>query len=222
MPGIANQYLTADEAAQLEALVVRLEAGTGVQIVPAIVGRADSYPEVPWTAFALGASLTSLGLVLADRMRPDWVMASTAAMHAMAVLGAGGVCALLAAFVPAVARVLLHGRRTDVEVRQYAESLFLRRGLFATRARTGVLVLVSLFERRIEIIADSGFAGRVDAADWHGVIARMTPHLRGHRPFEALREALTAVEALLVAKQFRGGITSDNELPNAAIEESGA
>src|SRR6185503_18772159 len=103
-------YLTADEAASLDSLVVRLESATGVQVVPAIVGKADTYPEVPWTAAA----------------------------HALVVLGIGAVCALLAAFVPAVARLLLYRRRAEVEVRQYAESLFLRRTLSATRARTGL------------------------------------------------------------------------------------
>jgi putative membrane protein len=213
-------YLNADEAASLDALVVRLESATGVQIVPAIVGRSDSYAEVPWTAFGLGAGFASLALVVSDRMRPDWVTASTALTHAMAVLGVGAICTILTLFAPPLARLLLHRRRTEAEVRQYAESLFLRRGLFATRARTGVLVLVSLFERRIEIIADTGFEGRVTATDWQSVIARMAPHLRNRRPFEALREALTAVEALLASKGFSGG-GGGNELPNAAIEERG-
>jgi len=214
-------YLNADEAASLDALVVRLESATGIQIVPAIVGRADSYDEIPWAAFGLGAAFTALTLVLSDRVRPDWVTASTAATHATAVLGAGALCTLLAMFLPAIGRLLLHRRRTEVEVRQYAESLFLRRALFATRARTGLLVLVSLFERRIEIIADTGFDGRVTSAEWQQVVARMTPHLRNHRPFEALRDALTAIETLLGAKGFRG-TGGDNELPNAAIEERGA
>ena len=214
-------YLNADEAASLEALVVRLEAATGIQIVPAIVGKADNYPEVPWKAFGLGVAFGALALVVSDYMRPAWATASTAATHALIVLGGAAVCTLLAAFVPSIARLLLNRRRTDVEVRQYAESMFLRRALFATRGRTGVLVLVSLFERRIEIIADSGFDGRVTPAEWQDVIVRMTPHLRSGRPFDALRDALAAVEALLVAKAFRGS-GAPNELPDRAIEEQGA
>jgi putative membrane protein len=213
-------FLNADEAASLDALVVRLESATGIQVVPAIVGKADSYAEVPWKAFGVAAAFTSLALVASDRLRPDWVTATTAVLHATIVLGVGAVCTLLAAFVPPIGRLLLHRRRTEIEVRQYAESVFLRHGLFATRGRTGLLVLVSLFERRIEVIADTGFTGRVSAAEWQDVIARMTPHLRDRRPFEALRDALGAIETLLTAKGFSGG--GDNELPNAAIEEPGA
>jgi putative membrane protein len=127
---------------------------------------------------------------------------------------------LAAAFAAPVARLLLRGARAEEEVRQCAESLFLRRTLFATRGRTGLLVLISLFERRIEVVADSGFSGRVGPADWQAVIAQMTPHLRNRRPFEALRDALAAIEALLAAKGFEGA-GGANELPDRVIQERG-
>jgi putative membrane protein len=149
------------------------------------------------------------------------VTASTAVVHALIVLSVAAACALLAIFAPPFARLLLRGIRAEVEVRQYAESLFLARSLFATRRRTGLLVLVSLFERRVEIVADSGFTGRVSAAEWTDVIARMTPHLRGRRPVEAVKEALAAIDALLAAKGFRGDGDAANELPDSPIQERG-
>jgi putative membrane protein len=214
-------YLTAGEAASLDTLVARVEARTGIQIVPAIVGKADTYAEVPWKAFAIGAAFSALALVVFDDLKPTWATASTAIMHAIVVLVAGGACALAAGFVPAIARLLVRDTHEIVEVRQYAESLFLRHTLFATRARTGVLVLVSLFERRIEIVADTGFNGRVSQADWQAVIGRMAPHLSGGRPFDALNDALGAIEELLTARGFQGSGGAD-ELPNTAIQERGA
>ena len=74
--------------------------------------------------------------------------------------------------VPPFARLFLAAHRRDLEVRQHAQSLFLTRELFATRARTGVLILVSLFERRIEILPDTGLHARVSEADWRGVVER--------------------------------------------------
>jgi putative membrane protein len=214
-------YLTADEAASLDALVVRLEGATGVQIVPAIVGKCDSYPELPWKAFALAASLSALAVVTTDYLRPAWVTASTAVLHAFVILGAAALCALATIFLPGFARLLLRDVRAEAEVRQYAESLFLRRGLSTTRGRTGLLVLVSLFERRIEIVADTGFTARVTEAEWRAVIARMTPHFANARPFDGLRDALAAIEGLLTAKGFRAAPGAANELPDAAIEERG-
>ena len=217
----AAPYLTAAETTAIDTLVAAVEARTGVQIATAIVGKADSYLELPWTAFALGASLAGLALVAADWSRPQWVTAGTASAHVMAILATGAAAALLAIAVPPFGRRLLRESRGQVEVRQYAESLFLRHALFASRRRTTVLVLVSLFERRIEILADDGFGDRVTNADWQTVIARMTPSLRDARAFDALRDGLAAVDRLLTATGFHADGSERDELPNRPIEERG-
>src|SRR5206468_3641109 len=85
-------------------------------------------------------------------------------VQAAIILAAGAASALLAVFVPAFARLFLRKVRAEVEVRQYAQSMFLDRHVFAAPGRRGVLVLVSLFERRIEILADAGFRDRLTAA----------------------------------------------------------
>lgn len=214
-------YLTRAESAAVDTLVARIEAHTGVQIATALVRRSDAYTELPWKAFALGASLAGLALVAADTWKPQWILSDTALEHAGAILLTAAAAALTAMFVPSFARLLLRRHRAEIEVRRYAESLFFRRRLFGTRDRTAVLILVSLFERRIEIIADEGLGARVAAAAWDGVITRMTPHLRHERPFDALTEALGAVEALLVQRGFQGRLGESDELPNRTIEERG-
>jgi putative membrane protein len=107
-------------------------------------------------------------------------------------------------------------------VKEHAESLFLRRELFNTRRRTAVLILVSRFERRVEILPDTGLRGRVGEAEWRQVIDAMAPHLRDARPFHALEAGIAAVESLLVSKDFHIEAGATNELPNRPIEESGA
>ena len=215
-------YLAPPESAAIDAQVARIEARTGVQIATALVHRSDAYTELPWKAFALGASLSAFVVVVADAAEPQWVMPYTALVHAMAILLPAAALAALAMFVAPFARLFLRPHRAAIEVRRYAESLFLRRGLFRTRARTAVLILISLFERRVEMLADEGLKSRVSEKDWQSVIARMTPHLRGERPFDALREALEAVEALLVSKGCVGSPDAADALPNQTIEEAGA
>lgn len=209
--------LSPAEADTIDALVAKLESRTGVQAVVAVVRRSDSYVELPWKAFALGASAAALAIVLWSR-RPEWVTSEAALFHAIAILGGGATCALLTIFVPAFARLFLRRARREVEVRQYAQSLFLSRELFRTGRRTAVLVLVSQFERRIEILADIGLRDRVAESEWQAVIETMTPHLKMARAFPAVREALGAVEQLLVSKglAMAGAV---NELPDHPIEE---
>lgn len=189
--------------------------------MPAVVGKADSYVELPWTAFALGASLAGLALVAADIFDPQWATSTTAIVHVMAMLITAAAAALSAIFVPGFARLFLRASRTQVEVRQYAESLFVRHALFASKRRSAILILVCLFERRIEVLPDEGLRGRVEDADWDEVVARMTPGLRGGRPGDALREGIAAVEQVLVVKGFRAGPGDSNELPDRTIQEDG-
>jgi putative membrane protein len=213
--------LTASEREAIDARIAAIEAATGVEVVTAVIGKADAYPELPWTAFAGGASLGALAMVAADALRPEWAATDATLLAAVTILGAGGACALAAVFVPAFARLFLRGARRDLEVRQYARSLFLERELFRTRERIGILLLVSLFERRVELVADTGFDGRIGAAEWARVVARMTPHLADGRSAAALREGLAGVDELLARAGFRTGEGDTNELPDRPIESKG-
>lgn len=216
-------FLTATEADSIDAQVAAVETRTGVQVVTAVVGKSDNYAELPWKAFALGASLAAFGVVGEDAWRPEWIAANTALTHAVAILGVGGLFALLAIFVPRFGRLFLRVTRRDTEVRHYAQSLFLTRELFKTRDRTAVLMVVSLFERRIEILPDTGLHGRISESEWRLIVFRMAPLLREARPFHALKEGLAAIEALLLEKGYKtAGARGDDALPDRPIEERGA
>ena len=58
--------LSTSERKAIDVATAEIEARTGVQVVTAIVGKADHYAELPWIAFAFGASIAALGAVVAD------------------------------------------------------------------------------------------------------------------------------------------------------------
>jgi len=213
--------LNASEREAIDARVAAIEAATGAEVVTAVIGKSDAYPELPWTAFAAGASLAALAAVVVAALRPAWAAADGTLLAATTILGAGGVCALTAVFVPAFARLFLRGARRDLEVGQYARSLFLERELFRTRGRIGLLLLVSLFERRVELLADTGFDGRIGAGEWARVVARMTPRLVAGDPGAALLEGLAGLEETLARAGFRAGVHDVNELPDPPVEAEG-
>ena len=214
-------YLTAAESQAIEARIKAVEARTGTQIVTAVVGKSDTYPEIVWKAFTLAASLAAGAVVGVDVLRPNWVSAHVALSNVLPILGAGVLSAALALLVPAYAHLYLQAARARVEVRQFARSVFLMRGLSATRARQGVLLFASRFERRMEIVADTGFEGRVGADDWRSVVDAMAPHLRHGRPAEAMLQGLERAEGMLAEKGFVGDGTAANELPDRPLELRG-
>lgn len=214
--------LSEQDKQAIVARVARLEAATGVQVVTSVIERADAYPELVWKAFALAASVAALAVVAFDVLRPDWMGAYAALTHVLPVLGAGALSALCAAFVPSYARLFLRPTRRDGETRQCAESMFLDHGLSTTRARTALLLMVARFERKVELVADTGFRGRVAPAEWDTVIEVTTAGLARGEGARALLAGLDRLESMLVERGFRAGAGASSRLPDAPIEASGA
>lgn len=213
--------LTHAESAALEARVKRVEERTGLQVVTAVVGKADSYSELPWMAFALGATLAGFLVALADAAYPAWPTWHVVAT-ALAILGSGAASALAAIFVPAYARLYLTKTRRDAEVRHYAQALFLRRELFKTRERNAVLILVARFERKVEILPDTGLHEAIGSAEWRKLIARMTPLLRDGRCAAAFEAGLDALEEVANSSGLQHQAGLADELADRPIDSKGA
>ena len=209
--------LTDQDQTSIATRVGELEARTGTQVVAAVVVKSDSYPEAPWKAFALGAVIASLVCVIWQLAARSWSVETPETGHVLVILGSGALLALLAILHAPFARLFGDRIRRDVEATQFAQSLFFRRGLDRTRSRIGILLFVSLFERKVVILADTGFDGRIDACDWEAVTSRITFLLRHSTSAVALRAGLEAMEAMLLERGFAdSGIA--NELPDMPLD----
>jgi putative membrane protein len=214
--------LSKSEIDALDRQLAHVHAATGVRVVPAEIGKADTYDELPWKAFALGVSLAALAVVCADTVGRFGHTPHSTLLLAVMPLTTGAVAALLAIFVPGFGRLFLHAARCEVEVGQYAQALFLRRELFKTPHRDAILILVSRFERRVHILPDTALHATIGDAEWRTVIEPMKPALREARTADALQAGLVALEHLLVHSGYRGASGAENEPPDPLIEEKGA
>ncbi len=215
-------HFSAQEEAQLKETITGLETKTGVQVLVAVVGKADAYPEAPWRAFALAASISALILAARALLDPPWIEPLHAVLHGVTVLGIGAAAALATTLLPPVARWFVGRARREAEVLQYAQAFFLDHEVFRTRGRTGILVLVALFERRVVILPDSGVAARITRQTFAQIVARMTPRLARGAPHQALLEGLAALEGELLAAGFTGAPGTADEIPDELIQEKGA
>jgi putative membrane protein len=213
--------LTIDEHSQISHRVAGLEARTGAQVVAAVIEKSDSYPEAPWKAFALGAALAALYAAGRSLIAYDWEAGESALAHAVVILSSGAGLALVVVLLQPVARLFTDRRRRDLEVSQYAKALFFDRGLDRTRGRIGILLLASLFERKVVILADDGFEARVEPEDWQRLTDRMTLLLsRGNVP-GAMHAGLEGLEALLLERGYRVDESIADELPNTVLQLKG-
>jgi len=213
-----KQTLSDHDRNRLGGLIVDVEKHTNTQIVLAVIQRSDSYAELPWKAFALGASIAALLIFILDLLSYGWYPRVTVLIAVAGTLAGGAVFALLTVLIPGFAKRFLSSFRAEVEVRQYAESLFLSKELFATSNRTGILVLVSLFERKIVILPDKGLSDQLTNDAMQSIITAMTQLLKRNeisRAFESGLEQLS--HTLETSVQGKG----ENELSDEIIEEKG-
>lgn len=214
-------YFSDDETQQLDTRIRQLEKNTGIELVAAVVGKCDHYPEIPWKAFALGVAIGALVTLLQAIVRPDWLSTYSALFHTLLLLGTGAVAALLTAFWPGWARCFLDKTRAEAEIRQYAQTLFLEREIFEVPARRGMLLLVGLFERQVVLLTDSGFEARLPSGALQTVIAAMTPDLKQGDRFRALNRGVDVLEERLRAAGFEPAVDKNDRIPEALIQQKG-
>jgi len=213
-------FLSDQERAHLDRRVAEAEERVGAQIVLAVIGRSDDFAELPWKAFALGAAIAGPAAALIAILRPTWTQAADVLLVVVATLGAGALSALACIALPPFARCFLDRHRAEEEVRQYAQSLFLDRELFATRGRTGVLLLVSLFERQVVLLPDKGLEQRLSREASQEIVGRVTTSLARGRVGHALEDGLAGLEDALAVSAT--GSRREDELPDDIVEEEGA
>jgi putative membrane protein len=197
--------LTEADKQSIRERAAAIESRTGIEVIAVLTARSDSYPEIPWKAFAFVAAAVMAVLALLEIAQPAWPAGGTALRAAAISLGAGLFSAVLTLFVPAYARLWLDGGRAETEVRQYGQALFLERELHATPQRLALLLLVSGFERRVLVLPDRGLRARIDATAWQAVVTRMAPLLHAGRLSEAMLAGLDAAERQLVSAGVHGG-----------------
>ena len=80
-------------------------------------------------------------------------------------------------------------------------------------------MLVSLFERQVVVLPDTGLVRRLGHDALQGVIAGMAAPLRAGRVARALEEGLNRLEEVLAVAAT--GDSGENELPDGIVEEEG-
>ncbi|MEM6286164.1 MAG: hypothetical protein AAF845_03315 [Bacteroidota bacterium] len=166
-----TSLFTEAEREAIRAAVAEAETRTAGEIVPYVVGRSGTYDIAVWrsaSACALLAGALALGVAWTyDGWSLTWLYSAWAMALVMAV---GGSLGAALALVPAVRRWLAGPARLDERVHRRAALAFIEEEVFDTRDRTGILLFVSLFEHRIEVVGDVGINAKVEPHEWAEVV----------------------------------------------------
>jgi putative membrane protein len=207
---IAKELFNEADKQRIESAVKRAEKLTSGEIVPMVVDQSYDYPR----AEILGSGLFSL----ATGISLSWAFFGESLWHFLWLFA---LCyfpyKLMIRNLPALRRRLIHTDEISEEVEEKAILSFLEQGLHHTRDETGILILISLFEHRVHVLADRGINNVVPASTWDGIVQTITDGIHNGDTCNALCEAIESCGQLL-AEHFPVKADDTDELPNLIIE----
>jgi putative membrane protein len=198
---------------RVTAAVAAAEKGTSGEIVPYVVASSDHYTETVWRAVAaaMGVALATLGII---SLTADTWMKIGIAATAIIALAAGLIAGVLFMAVPALRRMTAGSDVIARRVAARAAQAFLAEEVFATGERVGILIFLSILERRVVVLADSGINARVEQAEWNGIVATIIAGIRTRKPADGLITAIATCGAILKERGFTIQPGDINELPD--------
>ena len=99
-----------------------------------------------------------------------------------------------------------------------ATTQFFNQGLYRTRDETGVLVLISVFERKVWVLADRGINTKVETGQWDDIVKMIVDGIKQNRQTDAICEAVEKIADLLKT-HFPIKPDDTDELKNLIIEK---
>lgn len=195
--------LASDAARRIEDAVTRAEASTRGEIVVAVAERSDTYGAAR-AAFALALACVAAIATLALGA-PPWL--------AVASWPVGTVLGWLVTAAPVVLRAVVPVDDVEREVAESAKAAFFDHGVNRTADRAGVLVYLSLVERRVTVLGDAGIHAVIGEEGWKVHVSEIVKAMHTGHP-EAVADVVAAVGVVL-ARHFPPSGDNRNELADA-------
>ena len=216
--------LSSLERQRIADAVQAAEALTAGEIAVAVIPESSDY-SARELLFGIGAGvITQIILILLTspitRLLDGLLWLESPILIPLSTLSVSlliGAAAYAAAQIPAVDRIIAGRRAMREAVRRRALRHFVESAVYDTAGRTGVLLFISLLERRVELIADRGINAAVEAGVWDGIAAELITGIREDRMGEAVEKAVTAVGAVL-AEHVPVSADDVNEIADAPVE----
>lgn len=201
---------------RIEACVEKAERRTRGEIAVLVAPASHHYP----VASVVGGAAFSIPLAVAlTRLIGRFVWAGPHDLWIFlgVVLPLFFLCRDAVERFPRLKAVFVSEKEMDQEVKEAATLQFFSKGLYRTREETGVLIYLSLFERKVWVLGDRGVNAVVPAGFWQGLVNQIVADIQKDRPAEAICRAVGRICELLEEK-FPAVPGDTNELPDLIVE----
>jgi putative membrane protein len=190
--------------------VKKIESNTDAELILIVRARSTSYRHADYLFGALVALAGLLFLLFSPfDFHQYWVAIDVVLLF---VIGA-----VISRYSNWLRRLLTSEEFRTEAVRKSAAAMFYEAGVANTNAELGLIVYLSILERRLEIIADRGVLKGVNALEWNQTVAEL--HQAGQKAEpQSLLEGMEKLGCLLATHLPATG-ENPNELPDTPLFE---
>lgn len=218
MKKLVNTFITQQDAKEIINAVKNVEKKTSAEIVPVIAENSSHYPLA--SVYAATALSLPAAIALTFYIAPLfyfsaynlWVFIALFSLVFMFFKGTIANSIFLTRF-------FLDPREADAEVKEAAITSFYKNGLYKTADKNGVLIYISLLERRVWILADEDAHKKIEQEFWDGCVAAIITGIKQKQFVPALCGTIETIGQRLEAV-FPHKHDDVDELRNIIIGDS--
>ena len=212
----AHTFFNDEKKERIRRAVETAEARTSGEIATMIVDQSDRYHEAEVLGGVLVAGLVALIISIA--------------VHYVVILSHLPLDMTIWSYVPLVFLLYFPARSLFVRfphlklpfvdrkrlmhaVRERAVRAFFEKRLYKTRDENGILIVISMLERKVWILGDRGIDRKVSHETWNAMAREISAGIGGGHACEALCRVIEKCGAAL-AEHFPKRADDSNELPD--------
>lgn len=189
--------LTKNEKQLVENKIRDLQDKTTGAVIPIFLKKAHFYP---LAHYKMGLILMVLALALlyyvplyypplAPLHNPQWFILFTLGPF---------IVGYLLAFIPKLKRLLTSNREMQECFYQKGIQIFFEQNIHTSKERDSVLVIISLFEKRIQILADTGVNALVSPSSWNQAVSQFSREVQESDLISATLKTLDKIGEVLI------------------------
>ncbi len=209
----AKHFFSTTDNNTIARTIAAAEAATSGEIAVMVVDSSDPYPEAIVLGGTLIGGLTALAIT-------DIFFHDSLALYIPCTLFFAVLASAILKHLPVLHRLFVSAGRIHQRVAVRATLAFYEKGLHKTRQASGVLFFLSLFERKVWVIADQGIYQKISQAELQTYTRQIVEGIKTGKQTEALCAEITRFGQTL-ALHFPIRPDDTNELPNEVIFEAG-
>ncbi|OGW29652.1 MAG: hypothetical protein A2X59_12895 [Nitrospirae bacterium GWC2_42_7] len=207
----ADTFFSIEEKKKIEETIQSVECCTIGEVAVMVVDSSDEYRE----ATVLGSLL--LGACVSLLLSEAFLSASLNYFILLSFLFFLPMQMLFKA-LPVLKTSFVGRRRLEEAVRERAVRAFYEKGLYKTKANTGVLFFLSILEHKVWVLADKGIYEKIEQETLNNFAQTVAKGIKDNHAGDALCQAITTAGELLT-KHFPLTQGDTNELSNRVMTE---